>query len=355
MGWLSWAAFGCQTDCSRYPLSCINEALYMDMADRLVEDGYLEAGYNLVNIDDCWSEMKRDSNDQLVADRTRFPSGIKQLARYMHDRNLKLGIYGDFGTETCARYPGSLYFLKLDAQTFASWDVDMLKLDGCNVDVSLMPAGYSEMSRYLNETGRRIIYSCSWPAYEVSLRIKPDYLSVAQSCNMWHDLAAASGPGRWNDPDMLIIGYPGLSIDQARAQMAVWCIWSAPLLMSNDLRFISPYYREILLNKKAIAVDQDPLGIMGRLIYKSGYVSVYKKPITPVSKTNQHSYAFVFLNRHPTDRAVVTVEKLELIGLQNPFGYQTDFSCYADSYNCAKLSSNTVECSNELLDAQLLC
>ncbi|KRY59545.1 Dynein heavy chain, cytoplasmic [Trichinella britovi] len=366
MGWLSWAAFGCQTDCSRYPLSCINEALYMDMADRLVEDGYLEAGYNLVNIDDCWSEMKRDSNDQLVADRTRFPSGIKQLARYvrtqvdsnMHDRNLKLGIYGDFGTETCARYPGSLYFLKLDAQTFASWDVDMLKLDGCNVDVSLMPAvalveisvvtGYSEMSRYLNETGRRIIYSCSWPAYEVSLRIKPDYLSVAQSCNMWRnyndislswhsilkiidfydknedDLAAASGPGRWNDPDMLIIGYPGLSIDQARAQMAVWCIWSAPLLMSNDLRFISPYYREILLNKKAIAVDQDPLGIMGRLIYKSGYVSVYKKPITPVSKTNQHSYAFVFLNRHPTDRAVVTVEKLELIGLQNPFGYQVE-------------------------------
>ncbi|KRX98561.1 Alpha-N-acetylgalactosaminidase [Trichinella pseudospiralis] len=221
MGWLSWAAFGCQTDCSRYPLSCINEALYMDMADRLVEDGYLEAGYNLVNIDDCWSEMKRDSNDRLVADRTRFPSGIKQLARYMHDRNLKLGIYGDFGTETCARYPGSLYHLKLDAETFASWDVDMLKLDGCNVDVSLMPAGYSEMSRYLNETGRRIIYSCSWPAYE------PDYLSVAQSCNLWrnyndislswhsilkiidfydkneYDLAAASGPGRWNDPDMI--------------------------------------------------------------------------------------------------------------------------------------------------------
>ncbi|XP_003378831.1 alpha-N-acetylgalactosaminidase [Trichinella spiralis] len=89
----------------------------------------------------------------------------------------------------------------------------------------------------------------------------------------------------------LIIGYPGLSIDQARAQMAVWCIWSAPLLMSNDLRFISPYYREILLNKKAIAVDQDPLVIVPG-------IAAYK--------------------------AVVTVEKLELIGLQNPFGYQVE-------------------------------
>lgn len=75
MGWLSWTRFLCQVDCVRHPLSCISEQLYMDMADRMVSDGYLDAGYNLVNIDDCWPAMERDSKGQLVANSTRFPHG----------------------------------------------------------------------------------------------------------------------------------------------------------------------------------------------------------------------------------------------------------------------------------------
>lgn len=59
----------------------------------------------------------------------------------MHRRGLKLGIYADYGTKTCAGYPGSLNFLKIDADTFASWKVDYLKLDGCNVNVGLMQYG----------------------------------------------------------------------------------------------------------------------------------------------------------------------------------------------------------------------
>lgn len=62
----------------------------------------------------------------------RFPGGIAKLARYIHDRGLKLGIYGDLGTYTCAGYPGTtLDKIEIDAQTFADWEVDMLKLDGC--------------------------------------------------------------------------------------------------------------------------------------------------------------------------------------------------------------------------------
>lgn len=50
----------------------------------------------------------------------------------MHDRGLKLGIYGDMGTHTCGGYPGTpLDKIKIDAQTFADWEVDMLKFDGC--------------------------------------------------------------------------------------------------------------------------------------------------------------------------------------------------------------------------------
>ena len=63
---------------------------------------------------------------------SRFPGGIPKLARYIHDRGLQLGIYGDLGTFTCMGYPGTtLDTIETDAQTFADWGIDMLKLDGC--------------------------------------------------------------------------------------------------------------------------------------------------------------------------------------------------------------------------------
>lgn len=77
-----------------------------------------------------------------------------------------------------------------------------------------------------------------------------------------------AGPGHWNDPDMLIVGNFGLSYEQSKTQMALWAILAAPLLMSVDLRTIRPEYKAILQNKKIIDVDQDPLGIQGRRIYK---------------------------------------------------------------------------------------
>ena len=66
----------------------------------------------------------------------------------------------------------------------------------------------------------------------------------------------------------LIIGNFGLSYEQCKTQMAMWAILAAPLLMSVDLRTIRPEYKAILQNRKIITVDQDPLGIQGRRIYK---------------------------------------------------------------------------------------
>jgi hypothetical protein len=65
---------------------------------------------------------------------------------------------------------------------------------------------------------------------------------------------------------MLVIGNFGLSLDQSRAQMALWAIWSSPLYMSNDLRKLSPEFKKILKNKNIIAVNQDKLGIMGKRV-----------------------------------------------------------------------------------------
>ena len=63
----------------------------------------------------------------------------------------------------------------------------MLKMDGCNVNVSLMNDGYPEMTMALNKTGRPIVFSCSWPDYERASGRKPDYKLVAENCNLWRN------------------------------------------------------------------------------------------------------------------------------------------------------------------------
>jgi len=347
MGWLSWVAFGCQVDCKEHPLKCVSQQQIVAMADQMIQDGYQDAGYEYVIIDDCWLAPTRDAKGRLQPDAQRFSKGIKWLADYIHTKTLKFGIYEDYGTKTCAGYPGSIGQADLDAQTFADWGVDYLKLDGCNVNASDLNYGYPAFRKALNKTGRSIVYSCEWPLYTQMYEHKmPNYTAVKENCNLWRNsddcgstwedvlrtidyfdknqdaLIAASGPGGWNDPDMLGIGNPGLSEDQAKVQMALWSIWSAPLLMSVDLRFIAEPFKKILLNRNVIAVDQDPLGIMGRLVIKTPTVNVYVKVMNPVETTSgDYSYAIAFFNRDTCRKANVTIRRLEQLGLRHANGY----------------------------------
>ncbi|XP_028406956.1 alpha-N-acetylgalactosaminidase-like [Dendronephthya gigantea] len=305
MGWMAWERFRCNVDCDTFPDTCISEKLFMDMADRMAEDGFQEAGYEYISIDDCWMEKTRDSQGRLQPDKKRFPSGMKALADYIHSKKLKLGIYADYGTHTCAGYPGSIDNMMLDAETFANWTVDYLKFDGCYSDPKTMATGYPEMTKALNATKRAIVFSCSWPAY---LNPKPDYQIVAKYCNLWRNyndiqdswdsvltiidyyaenqdaLAKAAGPGNWNDPDELIIGDFSLSFEQSKSQFAIWAIMASPLIMSNDLRKLAPEFKEILQNKDVIAVNQDKLGIQGKRVYKStSHYEIWCKPLADTS------------------------------------------------------------------------
>ncbi|XP_036360764.1 alpha-N-acetylgalactosaminidase isoform X1 [Octopus sinensis] len=311
MGWLSWERFRCNVDCDTDPDNCISERLFMQMADHIVADGFRDLGYEYINIDDCWLAKERDAEGRLQADPKRFPNGIKKLAQYIHGKGLKLGIYEDFGTKTCGGFPGSEFYMDIDAKTFAEWEVDFLKLDGCYSNANDMPYGYPLMGSFLNMTGRPILYSCSWPDY-VS---KPDYKAIAKSCNIWrnyHDVqdswasiasiikfygdnkakfAEVAKPGQFNDPDMLIIGDFGLSDNQQKVQMGMWAIMASPLIMSVDLRSIKPFAKELLTNKRIIAVNQDSLGIQGKRIWNVNNVDYWMKPILP-----NGSYAFAFVN-----------------------------------------------------------
>jgi len=136
MGWNSWNLFGCNTDCETNPGNCLSERLIMEMADFMVFSGMKAAGYEYINIDDCWLDKQRSKDGLLVPDPKRFPSGIKALADYVHKLGLKFGIYEDCGSATCGEYPGSLGFEYLDVMTFAHWGVDYLKLDGCNFPIA---------------------------------------------------------------------------------------------------------------------------------------------------------------------------------------------------------------------------
>ncbi|XP_055458946.1 alpha-N-acetylgalactosaminidase [Psammomys obesus] len=316
MGWLSWERFRCNINCEEDPKNCISERLFMEMADRLAQDGWRDLGYVYLNIDDCWIGG-RDAQGRLMPDLKRFPHGIAFLADYAHSLGLKLGIYEDLGKMTCMGYPGTtLDKVEMDAKTFAEWKVDMLKLDGCFSSAKERAKGYPMMAAALNATGRPIAFSCSWPAYEGGLPPKVNYTLIASICNLWRNyndiqdswksvlsildwfvehqdiLQPVSGPGRWNDPDMLLVGNFGLSFDESRAQMALWTILAAPLFMSTDLRTISPQNIDILQNPLMIKINQDPLGIQGRRIFKSkSQIEVFKRPLS------NDASALVFFSR----------------------------------------------------------
>jgi len=328
MGWLAWERYVCETDCSLYPSECINSRLFEEMADRLVEDGFRQLGYEYVNIDDCWSTRKRDNASKaLQPDPLRFAS-MPQLADYMHSRGLKLGIYGDCGTETCQGFPGQLNnsnslegnYFQLDANTFAAWSVDSFKFDGCYLNVSQAAKICPLMENALNQTGRPILFSCSWPAYENDENMTTNWDLVVEKCNLWRafgdiedswksvietidwfvkkqDLVIRyHGPGHWFDADQLVVGDFGLSLGQEQAQMAIWSVWASPLYMSNDLRSIGKESSKILRNKWVIAVNQDKMGIFGLMVHEYKYLQVFIKPVEPIARSCP-SYAVVYFDR----------------------------------------------------------
>ncbi|XP_050441330.1 alpha-N-acetylgalactosaminidase-like [Adelges cooleyi] len=344
MGWLAWQRFRCTIDCNTFPDECVSEQLFKTTADLLVSEGYAQVGYEYVIIDDCWLEPNRTVEGKLQADKKRFPNGIKALADYVHSKELKFGIYENVGSKTCEGYPGIEGHEEVDANTFAEWGVDYVKLDGCYIDEHRMDIGFPQFGKYLNKTGRPIVYSCCWPFYQEGKGMKVNYKLVAENCNLWRnygdiqesysslmgvvDVFAAkqdywaqfAGPGHWNDPDMLLIGNFALSYEQCKTQMALWAVLTAPLMMSNKLSTVRPEFKSILQNKEIINVNQDKLGIQGRRIYLDQGIDIWAKPIEPIDE-EYYSYALAFVNRRTMGTPFVYEISLKNLGLTNPKGY----------------------------------
>ena len=336
MGWNSWNKFGCN----------VSEKLIMDMADKIVETGMKDAGYEYVVIDDCW-QVDRDSLGFIQADPDRFPHGMKYLADYVHSKGLKFGLYSCAGSYTCQGRPGSRGHQFQDALMYAKWGVDYLKYDWCSDEGQNAQAAYATMSDAIKESGRPMILSiCEWGEHEpwkwgkgighmwrVTADIRDCYqclfdwggVGVLNVIDKMADLYPYAGPGHWNDAELLEVGNGGMTKDEYITHFSMWCMLAAPLMAGNDLTKMDKDTHEILTNKEVIAVDQDPMGEQGRRFMDMGEKEIWAKPL------KNGELAVCFLNRTETPW------KLDYNWRAQTIYFANEVNIYQNEYNIRDL------------------
>lgn len=316
MGWMTWNLF--QGD--------ISDKLIRETADAMVDGGYVDAGYKYIFIDDLW-QGGRDVHNNMIPDPKKFPNGIKALADYVHSKGMKLGIYSDAAQLTCGGWTASLGFEEQDARTFASWGIDYLKYDYCNapIDSATARQRYRTMADALSKSGRDIALGiCEWgqrqceewceevggqlwrTTYDVRDMWKDvtneGGMGILDIVNITSPLSSYAHKGQWPDMDMLVVGLHGVSgpssalggkgCTQAeyQTQMSLWCMFSSPLAMTNDMRKVSEEDRRILLNREVIAINQDPLGKVAERKVNTDTHQIFVRPLA------DGSYAVALLN-----------------------------------------------------------
>lgn len=272
MGWNSWNTFG----------EKIDEELILRIADRMVDEGYREVGYQYLIIDDCWALKERDEHGLLVPDPKKFPHGMKAVADYVHGKGLKFGMYSCAGVMTCAGYPSSYDHEFSDAAQFAEWGVDYLKYDFCHFPENAdCQNRYHRMSMALKATGRDILFAaCNWGkeeswtwmrsigahTYRSTGDIFDNFRSFMGIFTSQLEHLCQSGPYCFNDMDMLTVGMynrGNVAIGKTctdgeyRIQFSLWCLSGTPLIIGADIREMKPEMKELLLNTDLIRINQD--------------------------------------------------------------------------------------------------
>ncbi|GIH63533.1 NPCBM/NEW2 domain-containing protein [Microbispora siamensis] len=287
MGWSS-RSLGCS----------VSETSVRQAADGLA--ALAAVGYRYVIIDGCWLAPQRDGG-ALVADRTRFPSGITALADYVHDKGLKLGLALSAGTKACAGGgPGSYDNEAADGALIRSWGVDYLKYDWCSIPTADFPGKnsqaiaqtlYPRMRQALgdtiafamnNEDGNSVPWlwgaqvATTWRTNVYNRPITDNYAAMV---GIWEtDMLRADypGPRSWADPDLILTGGGGMTETEYRSQFSLWAMGAAPLvLMADPVKAPAA----IVANPKVIAVDQDPLGVQAHFAATDGWYHVLVKPL----------------------------------------------------------------------------
>ncbi|KDQ12125.1 glycoside hydrolase family 27 protein [Botryobasidium botryosum FD-172 SS1] len=273
MGYNTWNFYQCN----------INEKVLTTTANLMKSLGLLDAGYNYVNIDDCYALKKRNAAGLIVEDPAKFPSGMANLTSYLHSHGFKAGIYSDSGWMTCGGYPGSYDNELLDAQTFHKWGFDYLKYDNCAIPYDSItrentPGRYRRMSDAIASVAKStkstpMVFSlCEWGWQQVWLwgkefgqswrttgDIGPYWESLTNIINFNSFIASSTDYYGRNDLDMLQIGNGNLTYHEARSHWTVWALMKSPLFIGTNLSAITKETLEILTNREIIAINQDPV------------------------------------------------------------------------------------------------
>jgi hypothetical protein len=324
MGWSSWNSFS----------NTVDSQVIQDQAKAMTASGMKDAGYQYINIDEGWWLGQRDDNGNIVVEAKAWPALTPQehagdmanIVRYLHGQGLKAGIYTDAGRDGCSTvgpdlgpsYPntGSYGHYEQDFLQFAKWGFDYVKVDWCGGEKeNLDPAvQYAEIARAIQmaeaATGHPLYYSiCNWgkrspwtwaPGIDGVgadiWRTSGDIVAPIVANTKNSDRKAsfpgmlgnfdkgihpeAEHTGYYNDPDMMVIGMPGLSDTQNRVHMALWAISGAPLLVGAGLTTLTDATRAMLTNPEVLGIDQDPLGLQAVKVAEAGTgLEVWAKPL----------------------------------------------------------------------------
>ncbi len=308
MAWVSWNAV--QSD--------VSEDIVEQVADLFEAQGLIDLGWNTIVMDDWWHANTRATDGSPQPNATRFPNGIKAVADYVHGKKMKLGIYTDMGSNTCAGAFGSYGYETVDANAYAAWGIDFVKNDYCNApsDEATCRSRYKTFGDALKASGRPIVLEvCEWGVREPwkwgaevggqQWRCTQDRrdcwigsgtgVGITQSIDLMKDLAQWQGVNRWNDADMLTTGIhgkgksssdlcltgPGMTMDEYRTEFALWCMWSSPLQLSFDPRAntVTDEDWAIMKNAELIAINQDPMGQQADCVSYQDSIVVFAKDL----------------------------------------------------------------------------
>lgn len=311
MGWNSWYIH----------YHHVTEEHMRSAADVMIASGMADYGYQYVNIDDCWMKKRgdepyRDARGAILPN-AKFPD-IKGMVDYIHSKGLKAGLYTGPGPWTCAGYVASYEHERIDAETFAEWGFDFLKHDWCSYrDVAggrepeHLQRPYKKMGDILKALPRDIVYNlCQYGMGEVWKwgaevgghcwrttgdlglargDLLPGFYAIGLSNARHYEYA---GPGRWNDPDYILIGYVGnarnqnepgqptkLTPNEQYSYMSMWCLMAAPLFFSGDMRLLDDFTLGLLCSAEPIEINQDTLGRQAKPLVQNDETLIMAKPL----------------------------------------------------------------------------
>ena len=309
LGWNSWNCWGLAVD----------EGKVIASAKVYKEKGLMNHGWNFINIDDGWEyfkdqEPKRDPWGYINTN-SKFPN-MKALGDSIHSLGLKFGIYSSPGPLTCGNYAASYNWEQQDAFSYANWGVDYLKYDWCSysniagkdTSLEMYMKPYFVMRDALDKVDRDIVYSlCQYgmgKVWEWGDKVGGNLWRTTEDItDTWESMRDIgfnqvqnqpfAGPGHWNDPDMLVVGWVGwgpslhpskLTPDEQYTHISLWSLLSSPLLIGCDLTRLDPFTLNLLTNDEVLAIDQDPLGYQAKQVIKDKDIQIWVKNLADGTK-----------------------------------------------------------------------